>query len=287
MFGTPTGAFADGGDARVIMPTYDGGLHGLDGSAQPVWRSVEDGGSSWGAVPFRTSTAAIRLATSPGLYLYPSGEFVPVPYVNGRAWMPPSVVDLDLDGLPEIVDSCRVFDEDGNVLWTTPLGDARELGCFHAVVQADADPEGEVLWAAPGGLVLVDTDGTPISTLDTYNGKIEYNGPCAGDFDRDGVMDVAVVRGDELRAYRLPDQPLWTFPLDFAHHALDLCTVFDFDADGADEIIVADPTAIHIIDGATGTSRLDIPQKADEYDLSVVVADLDADGSADLLVGRT
>jgi hypothetical protein len=107
---------------------------------------------------------------------------------------------------------------------------------------------------------------------------------CAGDIDGDGEMEVVHVGYLEVVAFEADGTRRWTVGNDDPG-GMTGCTTFDFDLDGAKEIVHTNENAIRILDGRTGevlwedldwftNTVLDVP----------LIADLDGDGSVELIV---
>jgi len=116
--------------------------------------------------------------------------------------------------------------------------------------------------------------------------------PCVADFDGDGEPEVVIPSdssgtgpSQRLGAYELDGEIMWIRPI-VARIGGRGCFGFDFDADGAYEVLHADRDALRILDGRTGEVRFEWAQ----HSLSMhhpIVADVDADGSAEVLLPVT
>jgi hypothetical protein len=190
------------------------------------------------------------------------------------------VGDVDLDGEQEIIQAGRLFSSDGTLRWDS--GETVHAILAPALVQADCDPEAEILFASRDWS-LRDHDGTLIRRVplptDRYLGA-----PCIGDLDGDGQSDVAIPVNSQLLAWHLDGRPMWAASIDDRSSAAG-CTAYDLDNDGALEVIFADETTLHIFDGRTGAALFEDPTLHSATAMEApVVADLDGDGSADILV---
>lgn len=200
-------------------------------------------------------------------------------------WRAPVVADLDRDGTQEILLAGRVFGSDGRARWEAPVpGDA--LAAFPAVVQLDGDPQAEVAWAVGTSLRLYEHDGRLRS--DSPLSPRGRPGPlCAGDLDGDGVPEVVVPASDRLLAFGADGEPRWSAPVRDSSGASG-CVAFDMDGDAVFEVIYADMQAISVFDGRTGALRYDNAAHASvTYFETPVVADIDDDGSAEILVASS
>lgn len=202
----------------------------------------------------------------------------------------PAVGDIDLDGLQEVIigqdvyefqrtgDSVRVDRE-----WSTPVKGT--YGHWSAILDANGDLNGEVAMIGDGRLVIHRHDGPII--VDVAAGTDQPGPPCVADFDGDGISEIAWGSSDSFNVYELTGEKVWTFPMS-DQSGLAACSGYDFDADGAYEVLFADELAFYIFDGKTGQIRYGNAGHASgtvfEYP---VIADVDDDGSAEVVVASS
>ena len=200
-------------------------------------------------------------------------------------WRAPVVTDLDGDGLSEILLANDVFDHEGKLLWS--LRPAPEtLASFAAIVQADDDPMAEIAWAVGPDLVITDHDGTERARA-PLSRRARPGPPCAGDIDGDGKPEVIVPASDRLTAFEVDGTELWSVAISDSSGAAG-CIVFDMDGDAVYEVIYADMRDLRVFDGATGAIRYENGEHGSvTYFETPVVADIDADGSAEIIVSSS
>lgn len=188
-------------------------------------------------------------------------------------------VDLDADGMLEVVVGCRAYESDGTLIWDDGMGDG-----LVAVGDFDADGQPEFVRSVSGTMVLVDTDGTPIWTT-TIPGGGSGGAPTVADFDGDGAPEVGVAALSFYTVFDTDGTVLWSNPTNDSSSSVTGSSVFDFDRDGADEVVYADQFNLFVYDGATGLVRMDMSGHANgtlyEYP---VIADVDADGSTEIVL---
>lgn len=184
--------------------------------------------------------------------------------------------DLDLDGTQEVLNGPDVYRFDGSLLCTT----ADVSNAWAGVGNFDADPQGEIVVAHGEQVSLFDTDCTRLWTA-TLEGARFY-APNIADFDGDGLSEVGV-GGAELYAVFETDGTLkWKVALDSLGQVWS--TTFDFEGDGRMEVVLNDEDALYIRDGATGALRFQSTLGATSRQKTPLVADVDADGSAEIVV---
>lgn len=195
------------------------------------------------------------------------------------SWRTPVVADLDLDGTREILLGNVTFAPDGAVLWTNT---GNGSGNFAAVANIDGDPEGEVMFVSASQLLIYDSDGSPIRTVNIPGSN--PGPPSVADFDGDGAVEIAIPANTTISLWELNGTQVWTSNMqDFS--GLAGCSGFDVNGDGAYEVLFADEEALRIYDGRTGTILYEDfnhdSQTLWEYP---VIADIDHDGSAEIAI---
>lgn len=219
------------------------------------------------------------------------GSLVWEKFVNNRGQV--LVVDLDLDGSEEILGG---VEPQGPVFADTrtwrasgaPFG-VTFPGLFwgSAAADLDGDAEAEVVWvdtltglnaANPdGSLVFPRWEPGPLTQIiGTYQ-------PCLGDFDGDGLAEIAapvqgrlvLIDGDGTESWSIVTDGDW----------FGACSAFDFDQDGRPEVVHHDRSMLRIIDGLDGSIRWEVasPMPYDPWQ-GPTIADVDGDGAAEILV---
>jgi len=213
----------------------------------------------------------------------------------------PAVVDIDLDGIEEVIVGNAMYTPDGEVKWhagdTTVWSQViRKKDGMVGVANLDDDPEGEFVVTTFATLRAHDTNGDllwgPIE-LDPAQGPDDEEAgniaapPAIGDLDADGFPEIVTAAGNELTAFNHDGSKLWEIPVQDLTGATG-ASIFDFEGDGADEVVYIDETSLYAIDGSTGVVKLQSDRHSSEtmFDYPVV-ADVDADGEAELLVAHT
>ncbi|NJK32143.1 MAG: VCBS repeat-containing protein, partial [Deltaproteobacteria bacterium] len=117
--------------------------------------------------------------------------------------------------------------------------------------------------------------------------------PTIGDFDGDGTADVALAAGNayvvfdggDLMNTMIPaaDAVLWASATNDCSSAQTGSTLFDFDGNGRVEVVYGDQEQLRIYDGLTGTILAMHPHPTGTINEYPVVADVDADGQADIV----
>jgi hypothetical protein len=260
----------------------------IDANGVEKWRNDEP--VSWGSLPVPT-VADLDEDGSPevifdfvvmdgatGTTLFTVGSLLEAHY--GMA----GVADADLDGFQEVYFLGRAWSSSGTLLWD--VGDTRlnGYGTWPVIVQADADPEAEIGFVG-GSLTLSEWDGTRRFT-EAYGTETQPGPPCAGDFDGDGVTEVAFASYQALYLYELDGTLVWSKRVSDLSGVAG-CSGFDVDGDGALEVLYADEGTFYIVDGRTGDTRFDathVSGTATEYP---VAADVDGDGHAEIVVAES
>ncbi len=229
--------------------------------------------------------------------------------ISGIAF--PIVGDVNGDGLLEIVSHNRVFDGLGMEIAEAPI-----TGRYPAMADFDADGTPEIVtidfdnhlvhvWrydaAAPNGVEMV-REGIDLNTLlsttncsPTSNGATKGGGPpTIADVDGDGTPDLAVaggtgyvvMDGTKLMDPAVPNSGvfLWATPTIDCSSAQTGSSVFDFNGDGKAEVLYGDEQYFRIYDGQTEAVLFETCNTNGTILELPVVADVDNDGQADVVV---
>jgi len=195
------------------------------------------------------------------------------------------VADVDRDEEQEIIVRGRAFNALGLQEWSVSESEVLHSLNTPLAVQADGDDEAEIAFVAADSFRVVEADGSPLieSELPVEDNKGSL--ACAGDIDGDGEMEVLISDKMKLRAFDLGGREEWTAEVDEAWtYSYIGCTVFDFDLDGAREVLLADEQDFFIFDGRSGAVLFrDTHLSATAGDVPLV-ADLDGDGSVEIVV---
>lgn len=194
-----------------------------------------------------------------------------------------TVADLDLDGQQEVVHQGAVYDARGTLLWDMALG-VRGPTHYAAIVQANDDPELELAIMSERVYTLFAHDGSVLATQAIAPEGDYLAQPAAADFDGDGVTELAIPTRHALLLAELDGTVYATHPTT-DHSSAAGCSGFDFDADGAVEVVYADENNLFVFDGRTAEPRLVLREHMSGTGLEYpAIADVDADGSAEVIV---
>lgn len=204
------------------------------------------------------------------MYTLPTGA-------GGGAWLS-FPFDLDNDGLMEIITGTATYNHDGSLRWSDEGSDGAP-----AVGDLDGDGVAEVLRVASASIVALSAEGAPLWTFPLTDGG--GGPPTVADFDGDGLPEVGVASREVYRVVDGDGTELWQNPVQDFSSSVTGSSVFDFEGDGAAEVVYADELTLWVYDGATGSVELAWAEHASgtlyEYPL---IVDLDADGAAEIVV---
>nr|AYM53165.1 FG-GAP repeat/HVR domain protein [Pseudenhygromyxa salsuginis] len=196
-----------------------------------------------------------------------------------------AAVDLDNDGDLEILTSGTAYHHDGSVYFSV-AGIVNQGGLASHPQVADVDEDGlpEVLYAVNDGLWLLQHDGTVTwsSFRPTGEGS-DWNRPVnIHDLDGDGMPEFGASAPSHYGVWEFDKTTVWSAPIgDPSGQAGG--TAFDFLGAGVAQTVYADENLLHVFDAA-GFELLSTPRKSGTVLEYPVVADIDNDGSAEILV---
>ena len=215
-----------------------------------------------------------------------------------------TVADIDLDGLPEILHGLGAVGGQGQLRWLIPaatLPSVRDI----AVANLDGDPFAEIVYldgnnqmhcfehtgVRKWGPITVPVGGGPFAGF--------ISNLTIGDGDGDGASEILIVNGNSIHVFGGNGALQRTIPLPYDNSGGN-ATIFDLNGDGKPEIVHhsflgpfdAFPTrgALTILDGQTGALLHSIKASrngiAPGSEVSPIVADVDGDGAAEIVIGQ-
>lgn len=190
-----------------------------------------------------------------------------------------AIGDLDKDGVPEIV---------------SIDGALHTFAVWHLVDDASGGPGAKKAEVIRTG-VDINGDAWPGNCAPGSSGYTRGGGPpTVADFNGDGFADVALAGGVAYAVFdgkKLMDGSvtsagtvLWAKKTQDCSSAATGSSIFDFDGDGKAEVVYADETQLHVYQGTDGADLASICNTSGTLYEYPLVADVDNDGQADLIV---
>jgi hypothetical protein len=201
-----------------------------------------------------------------------------------------TMADLDEDGDLELVGGNAAYRYDGTPLWEVSThGDG-----YPAVADIDADGRPEVVVVTPGDHSIRALEGESgmlaWGPVDVNQGRATPLGPSGGgpptiaDFDGDGRPEIGVAGGYAYVVLEHDGTPKWSRDTQDFSSRVTGSSVFDFDGDGAAEVVYNDEKFLRVYDGSTGGVRLERCNTTGTLWEYPLVVDVDGDDRAEILV---
>jgi hypothetical protein len=177
----------------------------------------------------------------------------------------PAIGDLDLDGTPEVVVVHSSYDP-----W--PYAGDHWL---HAL-----DSDGSDFWPA-----RVDINAGMAPAADLTANTVGGGGPpTIANLDDDPEPEIAVAGAYAYAVFEADSALKWVSRTDDRSSRTTGSSVFDFDGDGVDEVVYNDQQWLRVYDGPSGTVRFCLCNTSATLFEYPVIADVDADGHAEIVV---
>ncbi len=188
-------------------------------------------------------------------------------------------IDLDGDGIQEVIAGNALYGPDGASLCSTGYDDG-----YPAAADLDGDGLGEFVVTGNGYVRIFRNDCSYVKGWALLGGG--WGGPATiADFDGDGNPEIGVAGTTRYVVYEVDGRVLWNMPVVDESSNSTGSSVFDFEGDGSAEVVYGDETRLWVFDGATGTVLLEDASHAsgtmNEYP---TIADVDGDGKAEIVV---
>lgn len=215
---------------------------------------------------------------------YGRGSYGKLPGPNGGVSEStvPAVMDIDLDGIEEVITGNTFYTPDGGVKWY----DETQPDAMVGVANLDADPEGEVVAVSHNTVRAIDTDGTILWGPYALPGANIVSPPAMADLDGEPGVEIVVAGGNHVVALHADGTTMWTAP------AIDMsgatgASIFDFEGDGVLDVVYIDEQNMTVFDGLTGAIKFfSTDHNSDTMMDYPVIADVDADGHAEIIVSH-
>ena len=216
--------------------------------------------------------------------------------------------DIDRDGWLDIVAGFTVYEVEMDddllsrpitgltVKWeaTDENGDVVEGEGFPGVADFDGDEFGEVLVVSKGEVWLFDEDGSflwrstiPCGAPDCEPAETSNRGgaPNIDDFDGDGEVEVGVAGRYRYALFDTDGALIWERETwDDSSHVT-ASSSFDFDCDGAAEVVYKDQEYLRIYRGTNGNTLAEVETGSRTTYEMPVIADVDGDGHGEIIIG--
>lgn len=209
---------------------------------------------------------------------------------SGTYYCPaPAAADLDGDGLPEVLFGNSAYHHDGTVYWTVdgPPGQPQ-------VADFDGDGVPEVFVARQDGLLVYSHDGQqligPTQSFDPGVSSTCWSKPGAvGDFDGSGHPSLMDGSCNNFGVWHVGLGASAALSLAWSQPIMDpsgiaSSTAFDLLGRGIADAVYGDEAHLWVYDGATGALEMKGNRSSGTLIEYPVVADVDNDGSADIVV---
>lgn len=191
-------------------------------------------------------------------------------------------VDLDGDDDLEIVLGQSAYHHDGTEIWN----DESIRPGFPQVANLDGDDDPEIIINHAVGITILEHDGTSKYVDMAPTGDVGiaawFRPSTVHDFDGDEVSEFAVSSAASYSVFEPNLTISWTATVDDSS-GWAAGTAFDFLGDGVAEAMYADEQFLFVY-GADGSVELQVPRSSRTIMEYPVVADVDNDGSAEIVI---
>lgn len=193
-------------------------------------------------------------------------------------------VDIDGNNTLEVVAGRTAYRANGTIFWDVP---SRPDG-FTAAIQIDADLRPEFVMVAQGEVFGIDTNGDELWRVPVRGGGAG-GPPTVANFDADPEPEIGVAGRTRYTVYDAANGAMvWSNEIQEFSSSRTGSSVFDFDGDGQAEIVYNDENTLFVY-SYVGTASAAVVWSTPNPTLTAheypVIADVDRDGNAEIIVG--
>ena len=293
--GGPLDIAAVTGEGKVVLVDGNGKVKAVSDKVIPGYNSITSFG--WGGglalgdmdgdgsfeIAFGRAVFTTKGGKVTRLFVGPAGLGGGYPY---QALSIFSALAGAADGHLELVAGNTVYKSDGSILWRRKdLYDG-----YPGVADFDGDGTAEVVLVAQGKVYVLDgkTGKTTMGPL-ALGGSGKGGPPTVADFDGDGKPEIGVAQANYYSMVK-PDPAqkklvqVWKARNHDLSSSVTGSTVFDFEGDGVAEVVYNDECFLWVYDGKTGKIRFATPTLSFTGTEASLVADVNGDGKAEMLM---
>ena len=195
------------------------------------------------------------------------------------------IADVNMDGTQDLVSGSIAWNMDGSVIW-----DNGKPNGYPAITDFEQDGVPELVVIANGHVRVQNaTTGAVLATI-----KLPGDGlggpPTIADFDADGVMEISSANGTHYSVLEYTSVPRpalsvkWSKPTQDMSSNVTGSSVFDFEGDGAAEVVYGDECYVRVYAGTTGKELFkQVSPSATIHEYPVLV-DVDGDNRTEFII---
>lgn len=305
--GTPAVGDLDGdGTLEIVVPRRSGGVLAFRANGSLLWASTRADGTTPYTSAFDSITVALADLDNDGkaevvlggVVLDHLGRLVTNASIGREAWGGNDAsygavsIVADVDGVAattaqHVVTGNRAIRKDGTFVWdvsaTVPDG-------YPAISDLDEDGTPELVVVGAGQLRVQNAlTGAVLAQL-ALPGSGRGGPPTVADFDRDGRMEIAAANGTAYSVFEYDPAATprlsvkWSKPTQDGSSNVTGSSVFDFEGDGAAEVLYNDECYARVYKGTDGTELFRVPNSSATIHEYPVLVDVDADNNTELVI---
>jgi FG-GAP-like repeat len=296
---TPAAADIDGdGFVEIITGKTGGGLIAFEHDGKFKWSATITNGMPWTTV-YESATVAIAdlegdgkpeiivggtVFDANGVLKFDGGAYFGA---NGGTYGAVSIV-ADLDGVmpQEIVSGKRALRADGSTFWDNGLVDG-----YPAIADLDLDGKPELVIISAGNVRVQNPLTGAVLAQVAMPGAGQGGPPTIADFDADGFPEISAANGTAYSVFEYVGgaTPMltvkWNQTTQDGSSNRTGSSVFDFQGDGAAEVVYNDECYFRVYAGVDGAELYKVPNSSATIHEFPVVVDVDGDNNTEVVVG--
>ena len=282
------GDIDDDGEPELVMPTADG-VVALEVDGTIIWENPDCATNAPIGLADLDADGDVEILVGSSV----CDEDEELFWMSGPGGRVSTAADLDGDGDLEVIFASSAYHHDGTPYFEYSYDELKGVS-YPAVVDIDDDGLPEIVGMGIFEMWILEHDGTmKVGPMLPTGGSPELyavSWPSAlDDLDGDGRLSITQIASDAADAsvavaVGLDDVVVqWTTEVHDNSGSAG-ATAFDFLGDNSSEVIIADEQRLMIMDGSDGTLLLEWPRQSKTLIEYASVADVDNDGSAEIVV---